>query len=96
MQNNSVGKSVASMVLGILSLVFCWVPFLGLILSLIGLPLGVSGMRMFAPGTPGGGRGMAIAGLVTSIIGLILGLIMVIGTFALACSVPFVSTMNLY
>lgn len=77
MQNNSVGKAIASMVLGILSLVLCYVPVLGLILALVGLPLGVSAMR----GLPAGqsGRGMAIAGVTMGIIGLVIGLLWFVG-----------------
>lgn len=66
-ENESVGLAVASMVCGICSLVLaCCVPYVPFILALIGVILGgvsLSGHR--------GGKGMAIAGLVTSIISLI-------------------------
>lgn len=77
MQNGAMGKGVASMVLGILSLVLCYVPVLGFILAAVGLPLGASAMR----GLPAGqsGRGMAVAGVVMGIIGLILGVLVILG-----------------
>ena len=86
MQSKAYGKGIASMVLGILSIVLCYVPVLGLILSLVGLPLGVSAMRALAPGTPGGGRGMAIAGVVTTIVGLVFGLLIIAGVLLVGCA----------
>jgi hypothetical protein len=62
------GKSIAGMVLGILSVLTCWLPYVGLILGIIGLILSALGLKNEDA------RGMAIAGLVTSIIGIILGL----------------------
>ena len=60
---------VASLVLGILSLVFCWLPVLSWLLGLIGLILGAVGIGVNKKkGKP---IGCAIAGLVMSIIGVV-------------------------
>ena len=64
------GTSVAALVCGILGLLFFWIPGLDLILCLAGL---ICGIIAVAKGF--GGRGMAITGLVLSIIDCILTLI---------------------
>ena len=64
------GTSIAALVCGILGLLFFWGPGLDLILCLSGLICGIISM---AKGH--GGRGMAIAGLILSIIDCILTLI---------------------
>jgi hypothetical protein len=62
------GKAVASLTLGILSLV-CWcLPILGLPMTIVGLVLGIKDHKSSKPG-------MAIAGIVTNIIGLVLSVI---------------------
>lgn len=66
-KKESKGMAIASMVLGILSLVICWV---GWILGIVGLILASVSL-----GTHKGGKGMAIAGLVTSILGVLWGMI---------------------
>ena len=73
---------VASLVLGILSLVFCWLPFLSWLLGLIGLILGAVGIGVGKKkGKP---IGCAIAGLVMSIIGVVGATIIWILVFAAA------------
>lgn len=62
----SSGLAIASMVLGILSIVFLCSGFFAVILSVIGLILSIVSLKNH----PFDGRGMAIAGLVTSIISL--------------------------
>lgn len=64
------GFSIASMVLGILSLVLCCIPYLPTVLGIIGIVLAVISLRKQAPG-----KGMAIAGLVCSLITVALFLI---------------------
>lgn len=59
--------SVGGMVCGILSIIFCWVPVLGLILGIIGISCGAKGMRL------GINKGCGIAGLVCGIIGTVAG-----------------------
>ena len=67
-----VGKSnnfgIASLVLGIISVVFCWVPILGLVSGIIGLVFYSKQKRSYP-------NGIATAGLVTSIVGLVLSVI---------------------
>ena len=70
------GKAVASLVLGILAIVFG-----GLVLGIIGIVLGTQAKKSFlAEGAP---TGMATAGIVCSIIGTVLGSIIFV-----ACYLP--------
>jgi len=73
------GLAIAGMVIGIVSLFIWWIPFIGLVLTIVGLILSGFGMKS-------DNRGMAIAGLVTNILGLIGSLfwvlIVVLGIFA--------------
>ncbi|MBX3477320.1 MAG: hypothetical protein KF910_06915 [Brevundimonas sp.] len=77
------GMAVASLVLGVLSILFVWIPFVGLIswvLAPVGLVLG-----LVALGKPTG-RGLAIAGAICSGIGLLgcIGWVVLIGAVAAA------------
>jgi hypothetical protein len=63
------GLGVASMVLGIVGIVFCWVPVLNWILGLLAIILGAVGVRRVA------GKGMAVAGLVLGIITIALNIL---------------------
>lgn len=62
------GKAVASLVLGIVGMLFWLLPILGLPVTVVGVAMGVKGRE-------GSRRGMATAGLVLSIIGLVLTVI---------------------
>lgn len=81
-EKKGVGFAVTSMVCGILSLVLsCCVPYVPFILALIGVILGgvsLHGRR--------GGKGMAIAGLVTSIISLIPAVFVIIAGASIMAS----------
>ena len=82
-QPQSNGLAVASLVLGILSIVFVWIPFVGLIswiLAPVGLVLGLVALSKPV------GRGMAIAGTVCSGVGLLgcIGWVVLIGAAAAA------------
>lgn len=73
------GKSVAAMVIGIISLVVvssCWGSFIGIITSPVALGLGLSARRAADRGELGG-RGQAVAGFVMGIVGTILSAIIV-------------------
>lgn len=64
-KENSMG--IASLILGIGSIVLCFVPFsifIGFVVSIIGIILAVKQKRIYP-------NAIAVAGLVTSIIGLI-------------------------
>lgn len=63
---------IAGFVLGLLSLVCCWVPVLGFLLGIIGIVFSAIGIVKKK------NRGLSIAGLVTGIIGTIVGLCVVI------------------
>ena len=81
---NAMG--VASMVLGIIALVFCWVYIwnaVSLVLSVVGLVLAIIAKKKnVAVGAP---AGMATAGLVTSIIALALSAILFITCTVCIC-----------
>jgi hypothetical protein len=71
-QQGGNGLAVAGLVMGILSLVLFWIPFLGILLGLLGLIFG--GIGIGRANKVGKGKGMAIAGLVMGILGVLLGL----------------------
>jgi len=75
-ESNGIGT--AGFVMSLISLFFGWVPFLGWILWMLGLCFSIAGMFR----NP---KGLAIAGLVISLIGIIL-LIFVFGALFVAAS----------
>jgi hypothetical protein len=78
------GECVAGMVLGIISLVFSFIPFVGLI-GVIGLILSIVGMRK-ARSLGRNGYGMGVAGLVCSIIALVPTVVILIFFFGAAAA----------
>ncbi len=73
-QSGGKGLSIASMILGIVSVVFCcclW--YIAIPAGIVGLILGIVGIRK-----GGEGRGMAIAGIITSSIAIILAIVMAV------------------
>lgn len=71
------GMAVAAMVLGIIALVLFWVPVLNWILGLLGIVFGAVGMAK-AGKIGGRGKGMALAGLITGLLGALLGVLFVL------------------
>ena len=66
------GLSVASMVCGILSIVFgCCIPYMGIILAIVGLVLGIVSQKKQK-------NGFSLAGIITSAFGLAFGIIALI------------------
>lgn len=65
------GKATTSLVLGILSIVFCWAWYIGIILGVIGIILGALGRK-----SPK--RNVATWGMWLSIIGVILAIVFII------------------
>ncbi len=65
--------AVAGFVVGLVGLLLFWIPYLGAVIALVGLVLAIVGFRQAnerqAP------KGLAIAGLVCAIIGVLLGLL---------------------
>lgn len=75
------GKSIAAMVLGIVTMVLlctCWGSFLGLVTGPVALCLGLSARRQADRGELGG-RGQAVAGFVMGIVGTVLSVLIVVG-----------------
>ncbi len=70
-----------SLVTGILSLVFFWVPWLTFILGVIGLITGIVSLVQHRAG-----HGAAVAGVITSAIGIVIALIIIV-LFALAWAI---------
>lgn len=71
------GMAITSLVLGICGLTIAWLPFLvglGLLLALAAIVLGGIAHRRARQGTAGG-RGMALAGLVTGVAGVLLSVL---------------------
>lgn len=62
------GLAVTSLVLGILGIVFCWCMVIPLIISLCGFIMGIVSLVRTRQHT-----GLALAGVITSAIGLVLG-----------------------
>jgi len=77
------GPAVASMVLGIVSLVI-W--YLGIVTGIVGLILGATSLKHCQPNGPKKGRGMAVAGITCSIIALSLWLIVLAAAGSLAAA----------
>ena len=64
-----MGKSITSLVLGIVGLLAWLIPLFGAPITIVGVVLGIKGMAKPE------GKGMAIAGVVLCIIGLVLTII---------------------
>ncbi|MCA9668269.1 MAG: DUF4190 domain-containing protein [Myxococcales bacterium] len=70
------GKAIISMIMGIVATVLCCLPLIGPVCGTLGIVFYAKFMRVFREsGETLGGKGMAIAGLVTGIIGAAIGLI---------------------
>ncbi|PIU22544.1 MAG: hypothetical protein COT14_00695 [Candidatus Diapherotrites archaeon CG08_land_8_20_14_0_20_30_16] len=72
--SNSYG--IASLVLGIVSIVLCWVPVLGLASGIVGIIMAVKQRKISS-------NGITTAGLITSIVGTALSAIYMIITILL-------------
>lgn len=70
------GMGIAGFVTGVVGLILCWIPFVGLIISGVGVALSAVALRQIRAAR--GSQGLAIAGLVCGIIGAIIGLIILI------------------
>lgn len=77
-EKKPISLAVASMVLGICSLVFYCVWFIAIPAAIVGVILSILSLK----NSKNGGRGMAIAGLVTSIISIVLAVIVIIAYFS--------------
>ena len=73
-QKQGAGLAIASMVLGIIALLLCWIPIINnvaAVIAVVGLGLGIPALLRARRGTHGG-KGMAITGLVTSVLAIVL------------------------
>ncbi len=66
------GMAVASLVLGIVSLVLCWIWVVGIPVGILAIVFGVLSKKQPA------NKGMAMAGLVTGIIGVVLAIVIIV------------------
>ena len=62
-KNKPNGLGIASLVHGIVSIVFCWVPILGMVSGILGIVFSTKQRKIYP-------NGITTAGLITSIIGL--------------------------
>jgi len=69
---------VAALVFGILGIVTCWVPFLGILLGLIGLVLGIMSMIKKS-----GNKAFGLIGIVVGGIGMIICVVITILAFVI-------------
>ena len=65
--------AICSLVLGILAIVFSFLPYIGIILALIALPQGIVSLVQKRPG-----KGLAIAGIITGIFGILLSILFIV------------------
>ncbi|WP_432505497.1 DUF4190 domain-containing protein [Kineococcus arenarius] len=75
------GAGLASLILGIVGLLLCWFLGIGIIPGIIGLILGIVGMKRAKRGLATN-RGVAIAGVVTSVLAVIASAIVLAITIA--------------
>ncbi len=86
-EQQSNGKGVASLILGIASIVLCWISIIGLASGIVGLILAIKQKKVFP-------NGMATAGLVTSIVGIVFSLFVTV-IFVLVIITGLLSPENL-
>ena len=70
----SSGLAIAGLIMGIFTLIFCWVPVVGFILGVLGLIFSIAGIAK----KNGGAKGAAIAGLIMTIIGAIISVVLTV------------------
>jgi hypothetical protein len=66
------GKAIAALVLGIVSIVLCWLSLLDLVPIVLALVFGFLGRSDAAKSPAHGGRGMAVAGIACALVGALL------------------------
>ena len=69
--------AITGFVFGIIAFFLCLVPYVGLVFGLVGLILSIVGINKKKEGGRGGG--LAITGLLLSIIGMFMGFVMILG-----------------
>jgi hypothetical protein len=71
------GKAVAGLVLGIVSIVLCWLSFFDAVFVILGLIFSIIALNETKDGRSSG-RGMAVAGLVCTIVGALLASVLTV------------------
>lgn len=89
--NGRRGQSIASLVLGILSLVFMAIPYVGCVMALLAVIFAAVVLNGAPATMEGSTRGMAVAGLVLGILGLIAGIPYALGVSCLCAMLPSVA-----
>lgn len=82
------GIAQASMIIGIIAIVFCWMAFWGFVISGVALGFGIYGLAKRAPN-----RGMALAGTILGAVGLLLNIVVIFAVFLLILFAPPVDVM---
>lgn len=82
-------KAVLSLILGILSLVCCCIPFIGVICGPFAALFGGLSLRR---SEPSGGKGIAIGGLVTGLLGTLAGIVVLLGGLAIIQQIGVVAS----
>jgi len=73
---------VASLILGLLSLILCWVPVIGTILSIVSLIISI--VAVCKKEDEKSERGMSIAGLILSCVSIIISIFIIFGVLVFA------------
>ena len=76
------GLAITSFVLGLVAMFLSWIPFVGLIASIIGLIMGIVALVKISKNSQLKGKWMAIVGIILCSILFILALLITIGAIA--------------
>ncbi|HET6562351.1 MAG TPA: DUF4190 domain-containing protein [Marmoricola sp.] len=76
-QKRGSGMAIAALILGVLALLTCWTVLGGILFGLVAIILGFVASRRAKRGEAGG-RAMAIIGIVTGLLGLIISVVIVV------------------
>jgi Na+/proline symporter len=69
------GKATAALVLGIASILLCWLSFLDIVPVVLAIVFGSLGRAQANRDPRAGGKGMALAGLICGVVGAVLAII---------------------
>ena len=91
LKSKSRGWSVASLVLGIISIICCCIPLIGILSGVLSIIFSVISRI-----TLGYFDGLSIAGLITSIFGIMFGVFTIVGEYLFLYSAEFAEYRELY
>ncbi len=78
-KNGTNGKATTAMILGIVSILTVIIPFIGIILGVVGLIFGILGRKEIKRFNQEGNK-MAVAGIICSVIGILLPIVLIVLT----------------